>query len=95
MKIPIPQGFEVPPDVASDGTFHAVAEFKDNGDGTLTLISIDDSEVEDKDEATTETGEEAGPPGGGSSMPAQPPMRQMPQSPQMRAQAAGYQITKK
>lgn len=58
MKIPIPEGFEIPPDTAPGGEFNAVATFKDNGDGTITLIALDDSEVEGKDEDLTETGEE-------------------------------------
>lgn len=42
----IPEGFEMPPDAEVGGEFQAVGTFQDNGDGTLTLLQIDGSDVE-------------------------------------------------
>ena len=45
MKFAIPDGFEMPPDAEVGGEFEAVGTFQDNGDGTLTLIRVDGSDV--------------------------------------------------
>lgn len=45
MKFPIPDGFEMPPDAEVGGQFQAVGTFQDNGDGTLTIIQIDGSDI--------------------------------------------------
>lgn len=57
MKIKIPDGFEIPPEVRPGGRFTVVAEFEDNKDGTITLKTIDDAEVdgEEEEEETEET----------------------------------------
>lgn len=49
MKIKIPEGYEIPPDAEEGGEFNAVCLFKDNEDGTITLLEIDESPLEKKE----------------------------------------------
>lgn len=58
MHFSIPEGFEPPMDAEPGGEFTAVGTFRDNQDGTLTLVAIDDAPImeaeDDKEEAKTE-----------------------------------------
>lgn len=54
MKFPIPDGFEMPPDAEVGGQFQAVGTFQDNGDGTLTIIQIDGSDIAEMEMEETE-----------------------------------------
>lgn len=55
MKFKMPEGFEVPPDADEDGEFMVAAKLKDNGDGTITLLEIDGSDVDSADEERHES----------------------------------------
>ena len=50
LTFPLPDGFEMPPDAEVGGQFQAVGTFQDNGDGTLSLVQIDGSDMEYADE---------------------------------------------
>lgn len=58
MKFTIPDGFEMPTDAEVGGSFQAVGTFQDNGDGTLSLVQIDGSDIEYADEEDGEEVEE-------------------------------------
>lgn len=45
LTFPFPEGFEMSPDMEVGGEFEAVGTFLDNGDGTLTLLKIDGSDI--------------------------------------------------
>jgi hypothetical protein len=49
MKLTIPDGFELPPETEEGGEFTVVATFKDNEDGTITLLEIDGAKIADTD----------------------------------------------
>lgn len=53
----LPDGFEMPPDAEVGGQFQAVGTFQDNGDGTLTLVQIDGSDIEMMEMGEKEEGE--------------------------------------
>jgi len=50
MHFPIPDGFEFPPDAEVGGEFTAVGTFRDNQDGTLSLVAIDDAPIMEMEE---------------------------------------------
>ena len=45
ISIPIPDGFAVPEGSEPGAEFEAVASLIDNGDGTLSLVSLDGSPI--------------------------------------------------
>lgn len=78
LTFPFPEGFEMSPDMEVGGEFEAVGTFLDNGDGTLTLLKIDGSDIPQEEVVAEEVAVVA---------PAEPGVVS-------RAQAAGFDMNR-